>query len=83
MKQKITQEDYIKAHRKARRDEEIAQFGKQITHRTRVQKSKKVYDRKVQRAAWKKLLFCFVARIMLYIDSLLPMWNKRSTFALT
>lgn len=61
MKQrKITEKDYLKANRKASREEEIAQFGKQVNHRTRVQKSKKAYDRKGQKAALKKLPF-FVA----------------------
>ncbi len=56
MKQKkITEQDYIKAHRKSSREEEIATFGKQVTHRTKVQKSKKVYDRKGNKAAIKRL----------------------------
>ncbi|MFR9525807.1 MAG: hypothetical protein SNJ29_09920 [Rikenellaceae bacterium] len=58
MKQRrITQQDYLKAHRKASREEEIATFGKQVTHRTKVQKSKKAYDRTGHKAALKKLPF--------------------------
>lgn len=61
MKQiRITEQDYIKANRKASRDEEIAFFGKQVTHRTKVQKSKKVYDRNGRKAALKGLLFLLV-----------------------
>lgn len=45
MKYTITEIDYIKANRKASRDEEIGLYGKQIHHRTIIQKSKKVYNR--------------------------------------
>ncbi|MFR9545797.1 MAG: hypothetical protein SNJ29_09495 [Rikenellaceae bacterium] len=58
MKQRrITEQDYLKAHRKASREEEIRAFGKQVTHRTKVQKSKKSYDRNGHKAALKKLPF--------------------------
>ena len=36
----------VKLSRKQNRDEEIAMHGKQITGRTHIQKSKKIYDRK-------------------------------------
>lgn len=49
MKYKITQEDYIKANRKASREEEIELYGKQIYNRHVVHKSKKKYDRKKER----------------------------------
>ncbi|MFR9670444.1 MAG: hypothetical protein SNH16_04055 [Rikenellaceae bacterium] len=55
--QRITEQDYLKAHRKASREEEIRAFGKQVTHRTKVQKSKKSYDRNGHKAALKKLPF--------------------------
>lgn len=45
----ITQEDYIKANRKASRDEEIRLYGKQIYNRHIVHKSKKKYNRKRDR----------------------------------
>lgn len=46
-KKQITQEDYIKAIKKADREIEIAKHGKQISLTpTKVHKSKKVYDRK-------------------------------------
>ncbi|MFR9498507.1 MAG: hypothetical protein SNI51_05620 [Rikenellaceae bacterium] len=58
MKQrKITEQDYLKANRKASREEEIRAYGKQITHRTKVQKSKRSYDRTGHKAALKKLPF--------------------------
>ena len=41
----ITEADYIKANRKASREAEISLYGRQITARTTVQKSKKVYNR--------------------------------------
>ena len=42
---RITQDDYIKANRKASREAEIADYGHPLCHK-RVHKSKKVYDRK-------------------------------------
>ena len=42
---RITQDDYIKANRKASREAEIAAYGHPLCHK-RVHKSKKVYDRK-------------------------------------
>lgn len=49
MKTKITNQDYIKANRKASREEEIKLFGKQISNRTNVHKSKKKYNRQRDR----------------------------------
>lgn len=46
MKMRITEQDYIKAHRKASREEEIARHGKLISSRGKVEKSKRTYDRK-------------------------------------
>ena len=46
-KEQFTQEDYIKAIKKADREEEIAKYGKQISMRpTKVHKSKKLYNRR-------------------------------------
>lgn len=45
-KYRITVEDFIKANRKASRDEEIEAHGKQISMRSVMHKSKKAYDRK-------------------------------------
>ena len=45
MKHKITELDYIKANRKASREEELSLYGKQITNRTTIHKSKKTYNR--------------------------------------
>ena len=42
----ITQLDYIRANRKAAREEEILAHGKQIIFRSNRHKSKKKYDRK-------------------------------------
>ena len=43
----FTQNDYIKAIKKADREEEIAKYGKQISMRpTSIHKSKKAYNRK-------------------------------------
>lgn len=43
--------DYIKANRKASREEEIALHGKEISFRPAVFKSKKKYDRKKEKKA--------------------------------
>lgn len=53
---KITTDTYIKANRKASRDEEIRMFGKQISNRQTVHKSKKQYNRQRDK---KVPLFCF------------------------
>ena len=45
MKYTITEMDYIKANRKASREEEISLYGKQIHNRATIQKSKKAYNR--------------------------------------
>ena len=45
MKTKITEQDYIKANRKASREEEIKLYGKPIAHRHVTHKSKKTYNR--------------------------------------
>lgn len=47
-KYRITEEDFIKANRKASRDEEIAAHGKQVSFRHVLHKSRKKYDRKRQ-----------------------------------
>lgn len=49
MKTKITEQDYIKANRKASREEELKLYGKQISNRKTVHKSKKTYNRKRDR----------------------------------
>ena len=43
---KITIEDFLKANRKAAREEEIEKYGKPIIFKTKIHKSKKVYSRK-------------------------------------
>lgn len=54
MKKRITQDDYIKANRKASREAEIEMYGHPICHK-RVHQSKKVYNRRKIKAADKKL----------------------------
>lgn len=53
---KITERDYIKANRKASRDEEIALYGRPLP-KARLHKSKKNYDRNREKAACKKQPF--------------------------
>ena len=55
-KMKITQQDYIKANRKASRDEEIALHG-WPTRQHAIHKSKKVYNRKRMKAGLRDLPF--------------------------
>ena len=54
MKKKITEGDYIKANRKASREEEIERHGRPLAH-NHVHKSKKAYDRKKLKAGLKDL----------------------------
>lgn len=49
MKTKITEQDYIKANRKASREEEIRLYGKPISSRHLIHKSKKIYNRQRDR----------------------------------
>lgn len=44
-KMKVTLDDYVRANRRASRNEEIAAHGRPVTRMT-VHRSKKVYDRK-------------------------------------
>ena len=59
MKKRITQDDYIKANRKASREPEIEMYGHPICHK-RVHQSKKVYNRKKIKATDKELPYFFV-----------------------
>ncbi len=45
-KLRITEADFMLANRRAARLEEIAEYGRPVTFRKAVHKSKKVYDRK-------------------------------------
>lgn len=56
MKKRITQDDYIKANRKASREAEIEKHGHPICYK-RVHQSKKVYNRKKVKAGDKALPF--------------------------
>ncbi len=58
MKKRITQDDYVKANRKASREAEIKMYGHPICHKQC--KSKKVYNRRKIKAADKKLPYFFV-----------------------
>ena len=60
MKKRITQDDYIKANRKASREAEIEMYGHPICHH----EAKKVYNRRKIKAADKKLPYFFVLRIV-------------------
>jgi len=52
----ITEQDYLKAHRKASREEELALYGRPLLHH-KPHQSEKTYNRKNQKAALKKLPF--------------------------
>lgn len=54
---KITEQDYIKAHRKASREEEIALHGRPVRQRPSVHRSEKIYNRKRAKAGMKLLPF--------------------------
>ena len=59
MKKRITQDDYVKANRKASREAEIEMYGHPICHQ-RVHQSKKVYNRRKIKDSRQKaaLFFC-------------------------
>ena len=63
MKKRITQDDYIKANRKASREAEIKEHGHPVCYK-RVHESKKVYNRRKIKTADKKLPYFFVFRIV-------------------
>jgi len=60
MKMRITQQDYIKAFRKASREQEIEAHQKQVFQRLNVHQSKKIYNRKKTKASLHHLplFFC-------------------------
>lgn len=60
---RITQDDYIKANRKASREAEIKEHGHPVCYK-RVHEAKKVYNRRKIKAADKKLPYFFVLRIV-------------------
>lgn len=70
-KHKITEQDYLKAHRRASREEEIALYGKPVRLRA-VHKSKKAYDRKREKAGFSDLPFSFLLRNVLPHPSCSP-----------
>lgn len=57
----FTLQDYLRANRKASREEEIAAYGHPLCHK-RVFKSKKVYDRKKSKAGNKDLPYLFYSQ---------------------
>ena len=57
MKKRITEQDYLKAHRKASREEEIARHGRPVGQ-SRVHRSKKT------KAGLKRLPFDFIPALM-------------------
>lgn len=61
MKKRITREDYLKANRKASREEEIRQHGHPVCYQ-RVHRSKRVYNRKKNKADDQDLPYFFVFR---------------------
>lgn len=58
MKKKITEQYYIKANRKASREEEIKAHGKPLP-KSKVHNSRKAYDRNKTKAGIKRLPYFF------------------------
>ena len=56
MKKRDAQRDYVKAARKGSRQAEIGMYGRPLAHH-KVHRSKKTYNRKMEKAALKKLPF--------------------------
>jgi hypothetical protein len=59
MKTRITQQDYIKAFRKASREQEIEAHNKPVFQRFTVHRSKKIYNRKKIKASVQNLPYFF------------------------
>lgn len=78
-KQKITQQDYLKAHRKASREEEIARHGRPARFRA-VHKSKKAYDRKREKAGLRNLPFSFYQEMPLVYNRFATTNDGRKQF---
>lgn len=60
---KITEDTYVKANRRASRNEEIRLYGKQISNRQVVHESKKQYNRQRDK---KVPLFCIIIHVLIY-----------------
>ena len=60
-KLKITQQDYLRAHRKASREEEIGRHGRPASLRPAVYRSKKTYNRKREKAGLRSRLFSWLS----------------------
>ncbi|WP_278995279.1 hypothetical protein [Alistipes finegoldii] len=58
---KVTEQDYLKAYRKASREEEIALHGRPVRQRPSVHRSEKIYNRKRAKAGIKLLPFSLSA----------------------
>lgn len=74
-KLKITEMDYLKANRRASRQEEIESHGHPVQGRAMIHKSKKVYDRnRMKRAAIKSddssHFFCIHQGALLLLSSI-------------
>ena len=68
-KNKITRNDYLLANKKASREEEIFEHGHSISH-NRVNKSKKVYDRKKMKAGDRNLPFFMVSNLLVLLSGI-------------
>lgn len=58
-KYRITEQDFVKANRHASREEEIRAHGKQVYFRTKIEQSKKKYDRAKNKKAIREDGFSF------------------------
>ena len=67
---KITQQDYLKAHRKADREAEIERHGKSAHLRRTVHRSKKTSDRTREKAGIRKILPFSLLRLTVIEDAL-------------
>lgn len=76
MKKRITQDDYIKANRKASREAEIEQHGHPVCYK-RVHETKKVYNRKKIKAADEKLPFFAFNRVTISGHDTFILFSRR------
>lgn len=73
-KLKITEKDYLKAHRKASREEELARHGRPLRYRA-VHVSGRIYNRKKQKAGLKDLPFFMRETLSPFASG----WNTKVT----
>ena len=80
MRTRITQQDYIKAFRKASREQEIEAHQKPVFQRLNVHQSKKIYNRKKAKASDKNLPYFFTISNTMVVVPKVPLNTDKTEF---